>query len=263
MCYGRTKKTKTVVVINAIKVFFNNWIYPVILFGATLFILVISGFENGHSHYFQNTAGIILCFGILTLIVSSIFHFVKRKWKEGFLTIAILFGGTIFSAILFFIIATAIPMIEGDKWADNLEIPKNIVLENPIDLTYIIPHDDSVRNIKKNKPDLQIYNSTQKGIYQYDFWIGKIESGTIYLKAFEITQEYALSADRLHDRSAIKIYNATDSIVKFSTTSDFTIYEGDWGKPYAARFEVWFKPDNGRQERKLFMKNYKIEGWMH
>jgi hypothetical protein len=41
-----------------------------------------------------------------------------------------------------------------------------------------------------------------------------------------------------------------------------TIYEGDWGKPYAARFEVWFKPDNGGNEQKLFQKNYKIEGWM-
>ena len=85
---------------------------------------------------------------------------------------------------------------------------------------------------------------------------------SIYLKAFEIIEEYALSTDRLPERSLVKVYNPTVSIEKFGTTSHFTIYEGDWGQPYAARFEVWFKPDNGGQERKLFSKNYKIEGWM-
>jgi hypothetical protein len=252
-----------VVVINAIKVFFNNWIYPVILFVAILFVFVISGFENGHSHYFQNTAGIILCFGILTTFVSSIVQFIKKKWTEGILTIAVLFGGTLISAILFFIIATAVPMIEGDKWADNLEIPKNIVLDNPIDLTYIIAHDDSVRNIKKDKPDLQIYNSIQIGIYQYDFWFGKIDKGTIYLKAFEITHEKALSKKTLKEKSEIAVFNQSDSIMKFGSTKDFKIYEGDWGKPYAARFEVWYKSETNGQERKIFQKNFKIEGWMH
>ena len=51
--------------------------------------------------------------------------------------------------------------------------------------------------------------------------------------------------------------------MKFSSATDFTIYEGDWGKPYAARFELWFKPVNGGHERKLIEKNYKIEGWMN
>lgn len=251
------------IVINAIELFFNNWLYPVIMFGLTLILFVISGVENGQSNFFQNTAGIILCLGILTLIVSSIFQFIKRKWKEGFLTIAILFGGIIISSILFLIVATAIPMIEGDKWADNLEIPKDIVLDNPIDLTYIIAHGDSIRNIKKNNPDLQIYNSAQKGIYKYDFWIGKIDRGIIYLKAFEVTQEIALSKKTLKKISEIPVYNPSDSMMKFGTTKDFKIYEGDWGKPYAARFEVWYKPETSGQERKIFQKNFKIEGWMH
>ncbi len=261
MFYG--KKTKKMAVINLVKVFFLNWIYPVILFGTTLILFVISGFENGQSHYLQNTAGIIMCFGILILIISSISQFIKRKWKEGFLTIVILFGGVFISSILFLVIATAIPMIEGDKWADNLEIPKNIVLDCPIDLTYIISHDDSVRNIRKNNPDLQIYNSTQKGIYQFDFWIGKIDKGTIYLKAFEVTQERELSKKTLKEKSEVEVFNPSDSIMKFGTNRDFTIYEGDWGKPYAARFEVWHKSKTSNQERKIFQKNFKIEGWMH
>ena len=92
--------------------------------------------------------------------------------------------------------------------------------------------------------------------------VGTIEKGTVYLKAFEITQEYALSTDRLSESSSIEIYNPTDSVKRFGTDSHFTIYEGDWGKPSAARCEVWFKPGRGENERKLFERNYEIEGLM-
>jgi hypothetical protein len=121
---------------------------------------------------------------------------------------------------------------------------------------------DSVSNRQITEIEFQLYNSFQPGLFEYDFWIGEIEKGTIYLKAFEITQEHALSVNRLSKSSSVKIHNPTDTIKKFGTTSNFTIYEGDWGKPYAARFEVWFKPDKGGRERKLLSKNYKIEGWM-
>jgi hypothetical protein len=50
--------------------------------------------------------------------------------------------------------------------------------------------------------------------------------------------------------------------MKFGTKKHFTIYEGDWGNPYAGKFELWFKPKNGGRERKLLTKNYIIEGWM-
>ena len=48
---------------------------------------------------------------------------------------------------------------------------------------------------------------------------------------------------------------------RFGAKRGFTIYEGDWGKPYAARFEVWFRPDMAKTERKLAERIFKIEGW--
>jgi hypothetical protein len=54
--------------------------------------------------------------------------------------------------------------------------------------------------------------------------------------------------------------NPTDTLSRFNTEESFTIYEGDWGNPYAARFEVWYRPNKG-EERKLKSKNFKIEGW--
>src|SRR5690606_20373704 len=100
------------------------------------------------------------------------------------------------------------------------------------------------------------------GLYEYDLWIESDQSGTIFLKAFEITQEVGLSVSNLRERSSLRINDTNGKIQKFSTKEDFTIYEGDWGKPYGARFEIWFKPDNGEKEKKILEKNYIIEGWM-
>ena len=99
-------------------------------------------------------------------------------------------------------------------------------------------------------------------MYEYDLWINSKESGIIFLKAYEITKEIELSNPELKERSMIRITNTNGLVQKFSTKDDFTIYEGDWGKPYGARFEVWFKSDNNKKERKLYEKNYIIEGWM-
>ncbi len=249
-------------ILSFVKTFFNNWTYPIFFFGTTLFLMVVSGFENNHNYYFQNTAGILLCIGILILIISSVYQFSKYQWKKGLISIATLFGGTIFATTIFFIIATFIPMIDGDHWADNLKIPKGILIEDPVNMVnYLRP--DSVLKLNKTQKDLVLYNSDQPGMYEYDFWTDKIDRGTIFLKAFEITKDKELSVENIKMDTKILIHNSSDSIVRFSSTRSFKIYEGDWGKFYAARFEVWFKPNSKGKERKLFQKNFKIEGWMH
>jgi hypothetical protein len=143
---------------------------------------------------------------------------------------------------------------EPDTYADNLKIPTNIQINQP---------DEQTEPDKIKKTDFFIYRSFQSGLYTYAVWTRKIEKGKTYLKAFEVTKNDPLSVDKLKERSIIEVNNATDTIVKFVMKNEkqFTIYEGDWRKPYAARFELWFKPDNGGKERKLLEKNYKIEGW--
>ncbi len=214
----------------------------------------------------DNISFILLDFSFLLLLVSTIYQGFKRKWWKFILTF--LFFCVAIGALFIYSFALLFvgPYFDGtDRWADNLTIPDNIQIEIPVELHYNghlnRNKPDSITNRQVTEIDFQLYNSFQPGLYEYDFWVGKIESGIIYLKAFEITQEYALSTHKLPARSSIKIHNTTDKIQKFGTTSHFTIYEGDWGKPYAARFEVWFKPDNGGNERKLLTKNYKIEGW--
>ena len=70
--------------------------------------------------------------------------------------------------------------IDGDLWADDIKIPKNIVLNLPIDLKVDGKRPDSILNIKKNKQDFQLYNSFQPGLGEYDFWTNKIDKGSVF-----------------------------------------------------------------------------------
>lgn len=116
-------------------------------------------------------------------------------------------------------------------------------------------------SIRHGPAALKLSKSFQPGIYDSEVWANPGEPGMIYLKAFEATHETALSASRLKDASNEWIGWSDDPKELFLSNTHFTIYEGDWGKPYAARFEVWFVPDGGGRERKLISKVFKIEGW--
>lgn len=236
---------------------FDKWLRPILFLVCSLLLVISNRFFDNQLFWLSITLFLI---GLVGMLISTIYQLVKRRWWKGILS-AIILIGTIVSLVIYVLTMFFIETVDGDKWADNLKIPTNIPIDTPIDLTLDYKRPDSVLALIKSETDFQLYNSFQPGLYEYDFWIGKIDSGTIYLKAYEITQSYALSTDYLPERSAIQVYNPTDSIRKFSTTTNFTIYEGDWGQPYAARFEVWFKPANGGKERKLFNRNYKIEGW--
>lgn len=221
-------------------------------------LLILCHFKGGD--IFNIFCNILFGLGLLILFGSLIYQIRKGRWLKSTLT----FGILIIPASCIYFSSLILPYFDpynGDQFANNLKIPTNIPIDEPIYLTIDKERPDSILSISKSHPDFQLYNSSQPGLYQYDIWVGKIPKGTIYLKAFEITHEHPLSVEYLPKHSSIIVVNITDSIQKFGTTSDFTIYEGDWGKPYAARFEVWYKPENGDAWRKLLSKNYIIEGW--
>jgi hypothetical protein len=206
----------------------------------------------------QNYSFLFFLLGFLGLIISTIYQLIKKRWRFAILTTIIMgvsFVAFFFYSIVLFWKDQSMP----DKYADNLKIPTNLKINEPLQQT----QPTNIADV-----DFYIYNSMQPGLYLYAFWTKKIDKGKIYLKAYEITQNDPLSVDKLKESSTISVFNSTDSLVMFQMDKrnldsgrPFTIYEGDWGKPYAARFELWFIPDNGGQERKLIAKNYKIEGW--
>lgn len=239
--------------------FFDKWWRPVTFLLFTALLLVITNWID--ILVLQIPAFLFFCAAVVALGFSLIYQLWNRRWLYSILTFLIL-GGTIAASIFSTLVVLFIAMDTPDTFADNLKIPDNVLIWNPVDMDFDERRPDSISNQNKQTIDFQLYNSFQPGLYEYDFWTSKIDSGTIYIKAYEITKNHPLSTQRLPKSSSVKIYNPTDSIVKFCTANHFTIYEGDWGKPYAARFEVWHKSSTDGQERKLFEKNYKIEGWM-
>lgn len=113
----------------------------------------------------------------------------------------------------------------------------------------------------KDDHPIRLLTGMQPGIYGAAYSLNPGEPGAVYLKAFEVTQGTPLSVERLERASKTRMTWSTDGSERFGAKAGFTIYEGDWGKPYAARFEVWFKPDSGEVERKLAERVFKIEGW--
>ncbi|MBR9833431.1 hypothetical protein GYB57_14895 [bacterium] len=244
--------------IKVLKYCFDNWWKPILfLLASWIFVLLADSFKLDSLSYISYS---FLGLSVVGLFCSTIYQLVKKRWMKGIFTFSFIIGS--FLAFLLYAISSYfINTIDGDKWADNLIIPNDIELFIPNGDLLSTPN-DSLFNIKKDTLDFELYNSFQPGLYEYVVWIDRIQKGTVYLKAFEITQEYQLSEKTLLKRSSIKVNNPTDAILNFRLNDHFTIYEGDWGKPYAARFEVWFKPDDKTPERKLAEKIYKIEGWM-
>lgn len=116
--------------------------------------------------------------------------------------------------------------------------------------------------VVRGSDEFTLRNGMQPGIYNLTLRINPGEPGLVYLKAFEATKGTRLSQGRLKGASNERIGWSNDPEEKFLYENEFTIYEGDWGKPYAARIEVWFCPDSGQPERKLMERVCKIEGWM-
>jgi hypothetical protein len=136
----------------------------------------------------------------------------------GFLILIVSIGVLLFLLVKFLEIQS-----KPDGFADHLKIPENIQIS--------YPRNDGQDSGKSDWPplppgettDLQLYNSFQPGLYKFEFWTGKIESGAIYLKAYEITLNYALSVSRLSKESSIRVHNDTDHLLRFGTAHVFII----------------------------------------
>lgn len=148
---------------------------------------------------------------------------------------------------------------DGDGFADDLKIPEGLELAEPeSESESILPK--SKKCIPPQKVDFRLINGTQGGIYRYQATVNPGEEGEVYLRAYEVTKGTRLSADRMKQRTREKVTGKGEQVVGIG--KEFTIYEGDWGKFYAARLEIWFIPANGGVPRKLKEKLFRVQGWM-
>lgn len=110
-------------------------------------------------------------------------------------------------------------------------------------------------------PAFELTRGFQGGLYLVTAEVNPGEPGTVYLQAFEVTRNTRLSEGRLGQRSRATVGWSKDPAERFHYEADITIYEGDWGVYYPARFELWFTPASGGPERKLVEDVFRIEGW--
>lgn len=124
-------------------------------------------------------------------------------------------------------------------------------------------------SIKRGAPSLSLYG--EHGTYNAEAWVNPGEPGNVYLKAFEITHNTPLADDMLPEgtRNCTELFQdsserigwSSDGQELFLSATHFMMYPGAYGKPYAARFELWFQPDSGKPERELLTRNFIIEGY--
>jgi len=114
---------------------------------------------------------------------------------------------------------------------------------------------------KKTEEDIWIENDIQGGMYNVYAYINAQEAGYAYLKIFEATKNTPLSIYDIALHSKKTMNFSKNANLKFLYKCLITINEGNWGVYYPARFELWFVPDSGKEERKLLDQIFKVEGW--
>ena len=109
------------------------------------------------------------------------------------------------------------------------------------------------------------------GIYRYMAYLPPMdEEGDIYLKMYEATTNLPLSEKVVKNRSNIHILPSDTAIIyQMKENSSWSenmsealiIDEGSWEDYYAARTELWFRPTKGGEERLIYSKIFRIEGY--
>lgn len=241
--------------------FWNYWIVRptrtnLILFCSILLTTVTTQIDvDKYGPYTFTILAAALGLVIITLLVQLI----RKEWSKALWVFSVLFVNICIACCCSIWLVLNFQSTP-DHYADHLKIPANLQLAVPVNQAFA----DSLINISRTTPDLLLFNGglQQPGMYQFAFLYPKVRKGTIYLKAFEITHNDRLTEEELRIKTETEVENYTDSVKMFNKPGIFSIYEGDFGKPYAARFEVWYRKEGNGNEQKIFEKNFKIEGWM-
>lgn len=101
-------------IIPGMKIFFDNGDYPILLFTLAAVLFSSSGADTGKSEVISIFTMAFFILGWLILFASAMNQFIRKRWKKGFISILILAGGTMVSGILYLIMATVGPVLEGN-----------------------------------------------------------------------------------------------------------------------------------------------------
>ena len=227
------------------------YILPLLL--AVLMLTLLWLFTKAPT-FFEDIVCVLIVLILIFIIISWIVLIMNKQWWK-FITSTI---ASIMVVIFLGFALTLAAMSAPDGFGRKHSIPEG--------LNYHLPFEEDDQNIVvidslNTESFLQVWNSFQGGIYQYDFYYHALPAGEIFLRCYEVSKNTPLSEDRLKEKSTV-IIDSTNSFSKLVDKKEFTIYEGDWGDYYAARIEVWHYDRGTGKEKKLMSKVYRVEGWM-
>ena len=225
---------------NTFFTYFKIWWIPIVSY-LIPFIIFLLG-EGLKSDDIIDISLIIFFINILGNLISAIVQIFIKKWYY-------LIPQILISGLLFVYVSIIFTFSPPDYYGANKEIPENLEIYEPIETE---PTETELENF-----DLILASSFQPGIYNYYTDFQPTEIGSYYIKVFEVTSNDHLSAERMKNRSKVKVENLKPKLY----LGRFSIYEGSWGDKYGARIELWFEPLNGNKDYKITERNYIVEGW--
>lgn len=237
-----------------LKAYVSLWYYPVLMIVVSGILgLILLRFQSIITFYM----GLLLpLLSILIAIISGFIKLFKKKFVPAVLQLC--FTG-ILGAIGVYFISFFLLIYPYDFYADDLDIPEDLYYSELFDGKEAPDYTTNLVPQSQNTPYLKLYQGFQPGMYIASVGIKDLPNGELYLKAFELTHEDPLSEERIKRKTLTPVTYSADSITEYQMK--FTVYEGDWGKPYAARIEVWYQLETLTPEIMLIAQNYKIEGW--
>jgi hypothetical protein len=244
--------------------YFSSWWRPAAVTVGLLITLIASDLTLSYLHItntaiLSNTLFVLFLIALLTVLGGAVYQFVISAPT---LTVSMIFSGLLGPS--------------EDGFGKDITIPADMAYDLPrvgtrYDRTgnglYManqnrLVKDTAHNDVTQDDPEIHITNGVQGGIYLVHAYVNPGELGVAYLKVFEATRNTRLSEFRITKRSRKKTRWSDDPYTQFLYNTEITVYEGDWGVYYPARFELWFVPASGGPERKLFEKIFRIEGWM-
>lgn len=188
----------------------------------------------------------------------------RRCWSGGWI-------GLVFLGVAGLVLSSCVLNLLDDNYTDGLD--EHTVLNSVEAIDLILGEGDFVPNTKppeivalvQEDGTLVVYDGELFANYQADVWLADERQGVVWLKVYEVSTGDRLSEDSTTEATRTRVEAVSDgepASVRRVEIGVFTIYEGDPGEFYFARFEVWFESDGGELVL-LDDAVVRVQGWQH
>ena len=253
--------------------FIHLFPYWVVAYGVSMAMLIPVAFFRIWEHNIDViltsiVLGAALVFALL-IIATLIVTIIKKQYRNA----GRIVGIGVLLIIYTFIVSLFAGMGEGafDNFGKRHPIPEGMEYEETIVEKGWYSHNRTQQEWDSVITERKFLLTGEHGVYRYMVYLPPMdEEGDIYLKMYEATTNLPLSEKVVKNRSNIHILPSDTAIIyqmkeNSSWSEDMreaiVINEGSWEDYYAARTELWFRPTNGGEERLVYSKIFRIEGY--